>query len=266
MLKRDRPMNKLDFAFLFAQCFNVGSYLTYVVCIFWDLDGPYWILEDFASDAKQRTIPTIVSFLLVRTFLLFPGLLELNRSAVYSGIGYLSLITYLEKIIQTLVCKVRNQEDFFRYYNQLCIFSNILGPFLERATILVCTVFYFLNILLLWVCISGFGDLDLVIYSLFVICALGIAMMTAVFLPIVACTGEVINGACAEKLKQSRNIYCTFKTIENKVYLKKTVALRSIRFSYGSNYPLGNNFSRNYLDNMAQDLLSMVLLKVDTTQ
>ncbi len=260
MLNPDRPIDKIDLCYLLYQVCNFLPYLAYILAIVWNLDGAYWLLEDFAPAPKYRSVVTTSTFLLIRTFLLIPGFLETCRTTIYSSIGYMCVIIYLKTIIQTLAHKVRSQSDFFRYYSQLYILSNVLGPSFEMATFIICSVFYFFFVQTLWICVCGFRNLDLAVYLFFASYAFVVLLGAAIFLPIVACAGEVINDVRRIKLKQIENIYCSFRTTGNKVKLKKAVGLRSIRFSYGSYYPLGKKFSRNIFDNVVQHLLSMVLL------
>lgn len=174
--------------------------------------------------------------------------------------GYLYALVYLKAIVQTLSLKVRNPFHFLNYYSQLHILSNVLGPGFERATFILFSLFYLLFVQTLWICVCGFGKLDLAIYIFFATYAFLVLLGFALVFPILASTGEVIQDVHRKKLYQIKIIFYKFKTKGNEVYLKKFIALRSIRFNYGGYYPLGRQFSRNIFDNIVQHLFSMVLM------
>lgn len=239
---------------------NLVPFLIYIVCMFWDLDGPYWVLEDFAPDPKYRTIPTIIIFIFIRTFLLLPGFLETTRTIMYTSIGYLCAITYIKAMIEVLHYKVKKPTIFFKLYSELYILANVLSTGFQRSSFVCISIFYFLFIQTLWICICGLVHLNILIYLFFVSFALIIVIGVGVFLPIVTRTGEIISDLPRKKLNQMKNIHCLSKTLETKIQIKKAVALQPIKFSYGNYYPMGRKFSRNIFDNGVQNLLSMVLL------
>lgn len=131
LLSPNLPMTKLDIFVLTAQFANFLPFLIYIVCMFWDLDGPYWVLEDLSSDPKYRSISTIIIFLLIRTVLLLPGFLETCRTVIYTTLSQICTINYLYILVQTLAYKVKAQSQFFKFYMQLYIICNILGPGVE---------------------------------------------------------------------------------------------------------------------------------------
>ncbi len=102
--------------------------------------------------------------------------------------------------------------------------------------------------------------LNFAIYLFFTSYAIIIVISIAIFLPLVARIGEAISGIPRKMRIQTKTRYVFLKTIKHKEYFKKAVALRPIRFSYGSYYPLGKKFARNVFDNMVQNLLSIILL------
>lgn len=260
MLDPNLPISKLDVFVLVTQLANLLPFLIYIVCIFWDLDGPYWVLEDFALDPKHRDVSTILIFLLVRTILLIPGFLETTRTLLYTALGYLCIVNYQKNIIQILAHQVKNQSHFYNYYTQLQILCNVLGPGFERASFIIITIAYFIFILTLWVCVSGFGELDNTVYLFFAVYAFFIILSTAVGLPLVASTGDVICNIPKIKVKYAKLVHCVFRFRCNKIFLKKAVSLRSIRFCYGSLCPIDRKFTRNLFDNVVQNLLSIILL------
>lgn len=256
----DSKITIVDLFIVSVQSLNLMPYLMVLVCLYWDLDGIYWVLEDFGPDAMQRSLTTICIFVLVRFFLLLPGFLETIRALEYMGAGFLLSLLHIHRLISILTYHVHNSRLFFLYYNQLRIICSIMVNLIERGLLVAISIFYIGFIHTMWICIRGWKSLGGPVYFLFSLLALVVVMSITVTIPIFTIMGEAVRELPKHKRKEMRLKYLKRKDLKRLVCLKKGNALGSIRFSYGSYYLIGKRFSRNIIDNVIQHLLSFVLL------
>lgn len=259
-LDPNRKINFIEAFFLYLQPGHLVVYLAFLINLYFDLDAPYWLLEDIGPDPMYRGTASIISLLLLRAFLFIPAFLETIRSLFIGGFGLLFMIVYIKEIIDVFTREINATRDFFNYYNQFHIISNVLSEGVTHAIFLGVSIAYTLFILAFWMVICGWGELEITIYIFFCIFAMTAAVAVAVFLPLVGLTGEQICELPRLKRHHIRTAFCTRKSFGNRVLTKKAASLRPIKFSYGSYYPLGKNFSRNVFGNGIENLLSLVLI------
>ncbi len=253
-------MSVFDVFFVVTRLANLLVYLIFLVCMVWDVDGPYWVLEDFGSDPMYRDLQTILWYKAIRAFFLIPGFMETCRTVYYTGVGYFTVLISIREMVMVLTSKVNGYNDFFKFYQQFSIIDNVLAVGISRAGFFCVTIVYFMFVQTMWMCICGWDYLEPTVYLFFATFGGIIIMGTLLFLPLVSAIGE--NIVYLPKVKQSiiRKRYCYIKSFKNHIDLKRSKALKPLRFTYGSYYPFGKSFARNVLNNVIQNLLSMVLL------
>lgn len=253
-------MSVFDVFFVIIRPANFVVYLIFLVCMVWDVDGPYWVLEDFGSNPMYRDLQTILWYKAIRAFFLIPGFLEACRTICYSALGYFTVLLSIREIVMVLKSKVNGANDFFKLYQQFSIIDNVLADGISRAGFYGVTIGYFLFVQTMWMCICGLNYLEPTVYLFFATFGVITIVGFLLFLPLVAAIGENI----ADLPKVKRSIiwkrYCCIKSFKNHIDLKRSKALKPLRFTYGSYFPFGKNFARNFLNNIIQNLLSMVLL------
>lgn len=89
-----------------------------------------------------RDLPTILSFLALRLFLIMPAYLEAMRTLYIAGFSLLFVVAHLQKLTDILLVKIKESREFFRYYNQLYIICNVLSNGATRAYFLGVTMGY----------------------------------------------------------------------------------------------------------------------------
>lgn len=250
----------MDLLFIILRPTHLCVYLILLVCMVWDLDGPFWFLEDIGTHPFYRSLPEILCFQLIRFIFLIFGFLETGRTVHYSVVAYISVLISIRELIQVLQLKVSRSHCLFEYYTELQIISAVLAEGMGKASFLLVTAAYYLFIQTNWLCICGFGELDATVYSFFATVATIIVVGTAVVLPLVANIGENILELPKIKRGAMKRRYIGFKSLKNLISVKKAAALNAVKFSYGCFYPFCKSFSRNVFDNALQTLLSMVLL------
>lgn len=224
------------------------------------MDAYYWILEDFAENPMYRSLATTLSFLLLRSLLILPGILETARALFLAGFGTLFAVINVKEIITVLADKCQGSSDFFRYYNQLFIIFNTLSDGITRSVLLGVTVLYVSVIEVVWVLVCGWGNLEASIYSFFVLFAISLITAIGICLPLTAVTGEKILDLPRIKRAALKARYCVRKSLQAKVFVKFAAAVQPIKISFGTDYPIGRRFSRNVFGNLLENLLSMVLI------
>ncbi|CAL8134470.1 unnamed protein product [Orchesella dallaii] len=255
-----KPLDSLDIILFIIQLGNFIPFLILFACLYWDLDGPYWVIEDFAPSAMYREPRTILAFLVVRALLLMVGFWETTRTITGSAMIMFTAIDSMTFFVKTLTYKVKSVKIFFRYYTHVSILCNALEGSSTLSFFLTITTGYYLWILWIWVCVNGFGKLELPLYFLFLLATFIVGMAVLIYLPKVAVMGEAITKMPNMKRIEMRKKYTAWKSIENKIAVKKSNAIRPFRFQYGSFYPMGSNFSRNTFGNMIENAITVILL------
>ncbi|CAL8134476.1 unnamed protein product [Orchesella dallaii] len=253
-------LDSLEILFFIIQLGNTVPYVLTLGCLYWDLDGPYWVIEDFLPDAMYREPHTILIFLLVRAFLLIVGIWEASRSLMGSAMIMFAAIESITIIVKILTYKVNSVHNFFRFYTHLSILCNALEGSSTTMFFFTITTAGSLWIQWIWVCVNGFGKFGLAIYFVFVVAAFIVGSGILVFLPKVAVMGEAITKMPNIKRIEMRKKYTAWKSIQNKIAVKKSNAIRPFRFQYGSFYPMGSNFSRNTFGNVIENAMTLILL------
>ncbi|ODM93277.1 hypothetical protein Ocin01_13405 [Orchesella cincta] len=259
-LSKKKKLDPLDIFFFVAQLGNGVPFLILFGCLFWDLDGPYWVIEDLAPTPLYRESSTILLFLLIRALLLLPGFWETTRSLLGTAMIMFATIENLTRVVTTLTFKVKSIKCFFRYYTQLSILCNILEGSTTRLFFVTITTAYFLLIQWTWVCVRGFGKLEAPIYFLFLMIAFIVWVSAIIFLPEVMLMGEAIAALPHAKRLEMKRRFVLWKTKESKIAYKRSLAIRPFKFQYGNFYPMGRKFSRNTFENGLENIMTLILL------
>lgn len=255
-----QKFSKNDIFFVTSIPSQLLAYLILVICLEWDLDGPYWIIEDFGTDQNHRSNWQTMGYFLVRTFLLTIGFVETCRSIHYACLGYYTVLLSLIDILDVLKLRVNNTQKFFKFYTELSIISRFLCDVLGNANFTSVTIFYYMFIQTNWICICGIEGLNPFVYSFFALFGLIITYAASIYLPLVVYIAEnIVEVPRARRIAMKRR-YIGFRTFENRINCKIADALIPLKFSYGGHCPLGKSFARNCFNNGLQTLCSMVLL------
>lgn len=247
---------------------NLLPYVIFIVCMLWDVDGPYWVLEDFAPETTKRSECLTYSFLLLRAFLLLPGFFETTRTLLTAMILFGIVVQNVLETVTLLTYRVKNFEMFLSYYSQLSILCNAFELGSSRTFFITITIFYLGFIHSWWLCIRGLGSLTPVILSFCFGMAIGTVIAIITVLPMVAVLGDRLAqlrdikvNACNEACYGiGRTNWRKKRTLTGKVNVRRAKAIHPLKFSYGSCFPLGKSFCRNIVGNGIEKLLTFVLL------
>ncbi|CAL8126120.1 unnamed protein product [Orchesella dallaii] len=259
----EKNRNTIDIFSIFLDILQFGNFLPYLLlfgCLYWGLDGPYWVLEDIAPNSMYRETSTIFIFLIIRILVHIPCFWESGRSILGSIMVLWSVIESVTKVVKILTYDVKNTETFFRYYSQLSILCNWLENSVTRVFLITISFGSLLFIQWTWICVRGFGILGGALYCMFLNAAFLISVGVLTFLPMAAVMGEAIAELPKIKRLEMRRKYYDLKTLANKVAMKKGVAIQPLKFQYGGFYPMGKNFSRNTFGNLMENMMAVVLL------
>lgn len=234
-------------------------YLLYVVCIYWNLDSPYWILEDIWPNHSERTAWVSIAFIGVRTILLIPGFLETVRSTFAAGMANFWGLISIPHLVFIIGYKVKNPKEIFAYYEQLTIMWNILERGINQAQFIAISTLYMICIQVLFIGIQGFGTLEPLIYAFF--CGLCVVHCIAMFmmLYLLSQIGESIVALPEVILQQMKSRHCRAKSFNTLVHVKRVKSLKPIKLCYGDGERFGRNFSRNCFSNLLETAISIVL-------
>lgn len=246
--------------FISSQSLQLNIYLMLGICLFFDLDGLYWIIEDLAPSPMYRSMFTITILLLARALILLPGFLETMRALYFAGFGYLFMVVCIKETVEVLTKQVNNSEKFLSYYRQFLVISNILSEGVTNIVFYATNVAYLLFILVFWVIVRGYTELGLVLYLLYCSLAIFIIFAICMVLPVVSVAGEQIREIVKTKQTLFVKRFRNRSSLVRRLVEKECMALLPIRYSYGSYYPLGRSFSRNLLSNAVENLLSVILI------
>lgn len=250
----------IEALFIYSQPIHLGPFLVLFICLYFDLDGPYWFLEDVGPDPMYRNISTLLTFLVLRAILLMPGFAETVRGIYVAGFGVLFLVVYIKETLDVLTKKVRSSHKWFKYYTRFYIISNVLAEAVSQTVFLAVTVVYILIIQVFWMIVRGWGKLSFPIYFMFCLFAVFIIFAVCLFLPLVGITGEIVTDILWKRRAALKRKLNNDRHLENKIFVKQVAALLPIKFCYGGYYKLGKSFSRNVFENVIENLLSMILI------
>lgn len=236
-------------------------YAIYLACVIWNLDGPYWVIHDFAPAPEKRTLALSLSLFLIRTIFLLIGFLETSRFIMTASILFLIGIFSVDECLVILTHRVKESTCFLKYYLQLTFTCHFLSPAASRGLFCCITLVYFLLIQTFWIVVKGWDKLHWVVYSLFAAFSIQAVLAALVFLPKVSNIGEMISNLPKMKYQDmKRKYFCGARTKTNFIAMKRAKALVQIEFSYGAFYPLGKKFTRNTVGNLIENFLTCILL------
>ncbi|CAL8134482.1 unnamed protein product [Orchesella dallaii] len=201
-------VNRLDGLQLFFYLIQFGNLIPYIglmACLYWDLDGPFWVLEDFAPNSIEREPLTVLLFLLIRLLLLLPGLLEATRTI--------------------MGCVMRGY-----------------SATKDSAAL-------------------GFGILEPPMYFLFLAGAVLESIGGLVFfLPRIKVMGEAIQLLPKQKQLEMMKGFIGLRNKESKIAIKKSLAVKPLKFSYGDFQPMGRKFVVSLFEKGLETTINLIIL------
>lgn len=227
--------------------------------LIWNLDATFWFLEDWvAPDPHYRSSRWIFSLLAIRIMISLPGLLECQRSIDYAAMCCLGCNIHLGEIIDVMYSKIVNPSRLFSFYRQLIIIYKVLTVPLTYACAFSLTSLYLVFIQSFWVIIKGWEVIGAPLgITFFMFGGVAVGAFLVLF-PAVAKHGKLIQDFRNRKLVQLK--FLKFPTVTEKRQAVMTgMAMETLKYTYGFVYPLGSEFVTSYVDNMVQDLMSVLI-------
>lgn len=155
---------------------------------------------------------------------------------------------------------LQNHVFIYLVYLRLYLIANTANKFVSKEIFVFVSNAFWLTIVFFWFCVTDFGKVEDLVYFTILTATFVLAVGTACAFQCIIHLSRVSLSLLEAKQVQARQRLGLYRTRHRRTELKMIKNLKKIAFSYGSVYPVDEDFVSAYWINISDNLVSALIL------